>query len=122
MSGGGDCTARVYDIETGTLTQSLSGHSGWVLCAEWEPLERCIATGGHDGIVRLWDPKSGNPFGTLPTTKKDKDKDVSAPAPPPPAKPSKDTGALKGHSKWISSLAWEPLCVYGLSVPHHSIV
>ena len=34
----------------------LSGHKGWVLCVEWEAMERKLATGGHDGYVRtdLW--------------------------------------------------------------------
>jgi ribosome assembly protein 4 len=32
----------------------LSGHKGWVLCVEWEALERKLATGGHDGHVRSW--------------------------------------------------------------------
>jgi WD40 repeat protein len=58
---------------------------------EWDPLERKLASGGHDGHVRLWDPKTGKPLGD----------------------------AMKGHSKWVTSLAWEPLhlcvVVYGVS-------
>ena len=52
---------------------------------EWDPLERKLASGGYDGHVRLWDPKTGKPLGD----------------------------AMKGHSKWVMSLAWEPvhLCV-----------
>lgn len=45
------------------------------------PLERKLASGGHDGHVILWDPKSGKPPGDV----------------------------MKGHSKWVTSLAWEPL-------------
>ncbi|CAL1715259.1 unnamed protein product [Somion occarium] len=62
-------------------SHTLSGHKGWVLCVEWEALERKLATGGHDGHVRLWDPKTGKALGD----------------------------ALKGHSKWVTSLAWEPI-------------
>lgn len=40
-----------------------------------------MASGGYDGHVRLWDPKTGTAFGD----------------------------ALKGHTKWIMSLAWEPI-------------
>ena len=72
-----------------------------MLCVEWEAMERKLATGGHDGHVRtqtlrlyvfffnclqvrLWDPKTGKPIGE----------------------------ALKGHSKWITSLSWEPIHMY----------
>lgn len=44
-------------------------------------MERKLATGGHDGQVRLWDPKTGKPLGDI----------------------------LRGHTKWVMSLAWEPI-------------
>ncbi|KAI0343348.1 WD-repeat protein [Trametopsis cervina] len=80
-TGSGDCNARLWDLLTETPSHVLSGHKGWVLCAEWEAMERKLATGGHDGHVRLWEPKTGKPIGD----------------------------ALKGHSKWVTSLAWEPV-------------
>lgn len=80
-TGSGDCNARLWDLFTETPSHVLSGHKGWVLCVEWEAMERKLATGGHDGHIRLWDPKTGKPVGD----------------------------ALKGHSKWITSLAWEPI-------------
>ncbi|KAJ7266954.1 ribosome assembly protein [Mycena haematopus] len=80
-TGSGDTTARLWNLDTETPSHTLSGHKGWVLCVEWEAMERRLATGGHDGHVRIWDPKTGKPFGE----------------------------ALKGHSKWITSLCWEPI-------------
>jgi len=80
-TGSGDANARLWDLNTETPSHTLSGHKGWVLCVEWEALERKLATGGHDNQVRIWEPKSGKPIGD----------------------------ALKGHSKWITSLAWEPI-------------
>ncbi|KZT25163.1 WD40 repeat-like protein [Neolentinus lepideus HHB14362 ss-1] len=80
-TGSGDCTARLWDLFTETPSHTLSGHKGWVLCVEWEAMERKLATGGHDGHVRLWDPKTGKSVGD----------------------------ALKGHTKWVTSLAWEPI-------------
>lgn len=82
---------RLWDLYTETPSHTLTGHTGWVLCVEWDPLERKLASGGHDGHVRLWDPKTGKSLGD----------------------------AMKGHSKWVTSLAWEPLhlsvIVYGVS-------
>lgn len=86
-TGSGDCNARLWDLFTETPSHVLSGHKGWVLCVEWEAMERKLATGGHDGHVRLWDPKTGKAIGD----------------------------ALKGHSKWVTSLAWEPIHLYASS-------
>ncbi|KAI0321569.1 WD-repeat protein [Amylostereum chailletii] len=80
-TGSGDTNARLWDLNTETPSHTLSGHKGWVLCVEWEAMERKLATGGHDGHVRVWDPKTGKPIGD----------------------------ALKGHTKWITSLTWEPI-------------
>lgn len=80
-TGSGDTNARLWDLDTETPSHVLSGHRGWVLCVEWEARERKLATGGHDGHVRVWDPKTGKPIGE----------------------------ALRGHTAWITSLAWEPI-------------
>ena len=46
-----------------------------------------MATGSMDNTVRLWDPDTGQPLGS----------------------------PLKGHSKWICAIAWEP---YHMKAPH----
>ncbi|TIC21720.1 WD40 repeat-like protein [Wallemia mellicola] len=79
-TGGGDCTARLWDLDTELPKHTLVGHPSFVLCVEWEPRERMLASGSKDGSLRLWDPKTGSAIG----------------------------GALKGHTKWITSIAWEP--------------
>ncbi|KAF7299263.1 WD repeat protein [Mycena indigotica] len=80
-TGAGDTTARLWNLDTELPSHTLTGHKGWVLCVEWEAMERKLATGGHDGHVIIWDPKTGKQSGD----------------------------ALKGHSKWIMSLCWEPI-------------
>lgn len=49
-------------------------------------MERQVATGSMDNTVRMWDPKTGKQLGE----------------------------PMRGHSKWITSLAWEPIhmCVF----------
>lgn len=80
-SGAGDSTARIWDCNTNTPFKTLSGHTDWVLCVAYSPCGTMIATGSMDNTIRLWNAASGEPLG----------------------------GLLSGHSKWISSLAWEPL-------------
>lgn len=79
-SGAGDSSARIWDCNTQTPLATLSGHTNWVLCVSYSPCGKIIATGSMDNTIRLWDADSGKSLG----------------------KP------LIGHSKWISSLAWEP--------------
>ncbi|KAL9099754.1 MAG: hypothetical protein Q9163_004785 [Psora crenata] len=80
VTGSGDSTARLWDVDTGTPKHILKGHTSWVLVVSWSPDDSTIATGSMDNTVRLWDPNTGEPLG-LP---------------------------LKGHSKWITALTWEP--------------
>lgn len=81
VTGAGDSTARIWDCNTQTPFKTLSGHSNWVLCVAYSPCGTMIATGSMDNTVRLWEADTGKPLGS----------------------------ALTGHSKWVSSLSWEPL-------------
>ncbi|RPA86372.1 WD40 repeat-like protein [Ascobolus immersus RN42] len=80
VTGSGDKTARIWDCNTETPMHTLKGHKGWVLSVSWSPDAQYIATGSHDGGVRLWDPKTGKPHGD----------------------------DMKGHTKWVTALSWEP--------------
>lgn len=81
VTGAGDNTARIWDCDTQTPMCTLTGHFNWVLCCSWSPDGELIATGSMDNTVRLWESKAGQPHGD----------------------------ALRGHSKWITSLSWEPI-------------
>lgn len=59
---------------------TLKGHSSWVLAVSYSPNGAIVATGSMDNNVRLWDARKGQALG----------------------------GPLRGHTKWITSLAWEP--------------
>ena len=79
-TGSGDNTARIWDTDTGTPKFTLKGHTGWVLVVSFSPDGKFLATGSMDNTVRLWDVATGDALGQ----------------------------PLKGHSKWITSLSWEP--------------
>ena len=86
VSGSGDGTARIWDSDTGTPFKTLKGHTSWVLCVSYSPDGELLATGSMDSTVRIWSAKTGDHI----------------------------AGPLKGHGKWITSIAWEP---YHLSAP-----
>ena len=81
-TGAGDATARIWDLDTETPQFTLKAHKNWVLVVCWSPDSKTLATAGMDAVIFLWDPDTGKHKGS----KK----------------------GLKGHSKWVSSLAWEP--------------
>lgn len=58
---------RLVDLRSGSATHSLAGHSGAVLSVSWHPKqENILASGGTDGVVRLWDVrKSASSLGVL---------------------------------------------------------
>lgn len=79
-TGSGDTTVRFWDPDTQTPLHSCKGHTNWVLYVSWSPDGKKVASGGMDTSIRLWDPVSGKQLGS----------------------------PLKGHSKYITAIAWEP--------------
>jgi ribosome assembly protein 4 len=80
-SGSGDTTVRIWDLFTNTPQFTCKGHKNWVLSISWAPNAKMLASAGMDNEVRVWDPKSGRP----------------------------QTQPLRGHTGYVTCLAWEPL-------------
>ena len=59
VSGGTDETVRVWDVASGTLRQTLRGHTGFVGGVVFSPDGTRVASASRDGTVRLWDVASG---------------------------------------------------------------
>jgi WD40 repeat protein len=51
--------AAIYDTSTGLELHRLAGHDGFVSAVIWHPGGKMLATGSHDGMVRIWDASTG---------------------------------------------------------------
>lgn len=122
-TGAGDKVCRLWDMDTETPLHTLQGHDGWVLCVEWEPCERKLATGGMDGQVWVWDaltpPWPGRRgWGARSGEQIDAERQAAAGDAPVGRQSVAERRAarhaapkghlLRGHTKWITALAWEP--------------
>jgi hypothetical protein len=55
VTGGGDDTARLWDVATGWPIGPPLIHQHWVSAASFSPDGRRILTGSRDGTARLWE-------------------------------------------------------------------
>lgn len=76
----GDTTVRLWNPETQIPDKTLEGHTNWVLTVSFSPDASRLASASMDNTVRIWDPATGAALG-MP---------------------------LVAHTKWVTSLAWEP--------------
>ncbi|KAL6066979.1 NACHT domain-containing protein [Balamuthia mandrillaris] len=56
ISGSGDNTIRVWDVNTGTCQHILTDHQGAVLCVQFDGNE--LVTCSEDHTIRIWDMRS----------------------------------------------------------------
>jgi len=74
----GNCS-KLWNLPTGELIRTFSGHSGAVYCVAISPNGKILASGSYDKQIKLWNLETGQEISTL-----------------------------KGHSGLIRSLAFSP--------------
>lgn len=58
-SGGQDGIVRLWDVETGSLLESIPGECGAVFCLAFDHQGKLLAWGGRTKSVRIWDTEAG---------------------------------------------------------------
>lgn len=119
-TGGEDRVLRLWDAATGRLVQRLEGHAEAILALSWSRDGARIASAGRDDTVRVWDAATGRllrrlpvPTGGVRALAWDRDgRRLGAAAGTeilifdPLA--ARVLATLRGHTEFVSSLAWSP--------------
>lgn len=59
-SAGGDGILRQHDLATGKLVREFEKHTDWIYSVAVHTVTGRVATGGFDGVIRIWEMKNGN--------------------------------------------------------------
>jgi WD40 repeat protein len=51
--------AQIWDLDTGKSLWILKGHIEPIIAVTWSKDQNLVASGSHDGVVRVWDANSG---------------------------------------------------------------
>ena len=79
VSGSGDKSIKIWDVETGELVRTLEGHTGIVLSVCYSPDNKQIASGSADQSIKIWNAETGKLVRTL-----------------------------DGHTNWVHSVCYSP--------------
>jgi len=61
-------TINIWDVQTGNLLRTLSGHIKGTECMAFSPDGKVLASSGWDGTFYLWDVQTGEQLKVLPDT------------------------------------------------------
>jgi WD40 repeat protein len=61
-------TINIWDVQTGNLLRTLSGHIKGTECMAFSPDGKVLASSGWDGTFYLWDIQTGKQLKALPDT------------------------------------------------------
>jgi WD40 repeat protein len=117
-SGSWDKTIKLWQVDTGNLVRTLSGHWGGVRSVAFSPDGKLLASGGGDNTIKLWNVTTGaevrtlsdwafsvafSPDGKLLASGGDDNTiklwNVTTGA---------EVRTLSGHSDWVFSVAFSP--------------
>ena len=62
VSGGGDMTIKLWDVQTGGIVKTFRDHTDWVLSVSISKDSTTIASGSYDNTIRLWDIQTGERY------------------------------------------------------------
>ena len=65
QAGVSDDTIRLWDVGTGRVIRTLTGHTSWVRSVSFSPDGQTLASGSDDDTIRLWDVGTGRVIRTL---------------------------------------------------------
>ncbi|CAN2046761.1 exported hypothetical protein [Candidatus Magnetomoraceae bacterium gMMP-1] len=65
VSGSGDKTVKLWNLNTGRLIKTLTGHSSYVWSAAIDPTGRYIVSGSWGNTLKLWNLNTGKLIKTL---------------------------------------------------------
>ena len=64
-SGSNDNTIKIWEVETGRLLRTLTGHTDKVCSVAFAPNGKYLASGSNDETIKIWEVTTGNCIRTL---------------------------------------------------------
>jgi uncharacterized caspase-like protein len=59
VSGAADNLIKVWDVKTGNIIHTLTGHTNWVRKVMFTPDGKYIISASRDGVIKFWNPVNG---------------------------------------------------------------